>query len=485
MNGSRVRSLVVLVAVIIGAAAWFGLPVLTSAPNPPVAAATPTRGAGSTAAPSQVPTPTTTLRPADTAAPSPTALPSQTASGGSTAAPNPTASATGVPTLAPSAAPAAPVTGPSTVLAYGLPSADRLRATPALEAALTLRLDELRGTYGLPGVSAAILFADGSRWVGTTGLADVENIRSVTPDTAFAIASISKTFLAALILGLIDDGVLALDHPVTSYLPELSSTIAIDDAITIRQLLDHTSGLHDFFYAPDIDEALLGDRAKVWTAQEVLSYVGKPYFKPGRDWRYSNTNYVILGLLAEAASGQPLAAQLRARFFDPLGLVGTHYQGIEDPPGPQAFAYRFLGPGVDLAPVPMTDGTTMVPFTSVVTAAGSAGSIASTSEDLVTWARHLYGGRVLTAAGRAAMVEDIATTAKFKPSTPYGLGVQAPTIDGRPTLGHSGRLLGSRGVVRWLPDEGIAIAVLTNQSRTDPNVLVRDLLRVVLGPPPD
>jgi CubicO group peptidase (beta-lactamase class C family) len=121
----------------------------------------------------------------------------------------------------------------------------------------------------------------------------------------------------------------------------------------------------------------------------------------------------------------------------------------------------------------------------VVTAAGSAGSIASTSVDLVTWVRHLYGGRALTAAGRAAMVEDIATTAKFKPSTPYGLGVQAPTIDGRPTLGHSGRLLGSRGVVRWLSDEGIAIAVLTNQSRTDPNVLVRDLLRVILGPPPD
>ena len=83
------------------------------------------------------------------------------------------------------------------------------------------------------------------------------------------------------------------------------------------------------------------------------------------------------------------------------------------------------------------------------------------------------------------MVVDVADTAPFKPSILYGLGVQAATVDGRPTLGHSGRLLGSRTVVRWLPNEGIAIAVLTNQSRSDPNLVVRALLRVVLGVPRD
>jgi CubicO group peptidase (beta-lactamase class C family) len=81
------------------------------------------------------------------------------------------------------------------------------------------------------------------------------------------------------------------------------------------------------------------------------------------------------------------------------------------------------------------------------------------------------------------MLADVALTAPFKPSTPYGLGVQAATVDGRPTLGHSGRLLGSRTVVRWLPDQGMAIAVLTNQSRNDPNLVARALIRVVLGTP--
>src|SRR4030095_8620775 len=87
-------------------------------------------------------------------------------------------------------------------------------------------------------------------------------------------------------------------------------SLDIDPTITVRQLLDHTSGLHDYFYDPDIDEALLSDRTRAWTAEEALSYVGKPYFKPGQGWHYSNTNYVVLGLIAETIEGAPLADQL-------------------------------------------------------------------------------------------------------------------------------------------------------------------------------
>jgi len=328
-------------------------------------------------------------------------------------------------------------------------------------------------------VSAAILFADGTIWRATSGFADVGTRRRLTADTEFAVASISKTFLAALILVLAEEGKLAVDTPVVNYLPDL----AIDPTITVRQLLDHTSGLHDFFYDPVIDDALLADRKRTWTADDVLGYVGKPYFKPGQGWHYSNTNYVILGWLAESIEGAPLAEQLHARFLTPLGLDHTHYQGVEAPLGPMARAYRFDGPGLRSKPIALTDGTDVVPFTSVVTAAGSAGSIASTAEDLVTWARALYGGNVLTPASFVAMVTDAQRTVAFKPSIPYGLGVQEATIDGRPTLGHSGRLLGSRSVVRWLPNEGIAIAVVTNQSRNDPGLVARALLRVVLGTP--
>lgn len=441
------RSAALLVVSVAAASAWLGLFAIPAEPTGQVAVAAPSASREATASP----------RPAATRDPAPTAAPGAQAS----ARPAPGA------TLAPSRRP------------VELPETAPPSGSEATRRALSLRLDTLRATYELPGVSAAILFADGSTWTGTSGLADVATERPVTPGTEFAVASISKTFLAALILTLDEDSLLDLEAPVIRYLPDL----AIDPAITVRQMLDHTSGLHDFFYDPDIDKVLLADRGRVWTAAESLAYVGKPYFKPGKGWHYSNTNYVILGMLAETVGRAPLATQLHARFLAPLGLDHTHYQGVDEPLGPLARAYRFNGPGLDEPAIPLTDGTDVVPFTSVVTAAGSAGSIASTAEDLVSWARALYGGRVLQPATLAAMVADAEVSAPFRPSIPYGLGVQVATIDGRPTLGHSGRLLGSRTVVRWLPDDGIAIAVLTNQSRNDPNLVARALLRVVLGSP--
>jgi D-alanyl-D-alanine carboxypeptidase len=347
---------------------------------------------------------------------------------------------------------------------------------PDLRVELQRRLDRLRVRNGIPGVSAAILFPDDTTWVGTSGLADVETGESVEPHTAFAVASISKTFTSALILALAQDGKVSLDAPVARYLPQLT----IDRRVTVRMLLDHTSGLRDFFFDPRIDKALLGDRGRTWDAARSLRYVGAPYFRPGKGWHYSNTNYLLLGLIAERVDGRSLSAQLKARFFEPLGLDHTFEQIDGSPEGPVAHGYRLDGASTKLRPVDLSDGTNMAPFTSVVTAAGAAGSIASTPSDLVRWARALYSGTVLDPASLDAMIGDVALTAGKDPTIPYGLGVQALVFDGHATLGHSGRLLGFRAVVRWLPRERIAIAVVTNQSRSDPSVIAQSLLRLAL-----
>jgi CubicO group peptidase (beta-lactamase class C family) len=148
-------------------------------------------------------------------------------------------------------------------------------------------------------------------------------------------------------------------------------------------------------------------------------------------------------------------------------------------------SYRFAGTNSKLPGIDLSDGTPVVPFTSVVTAAGAAGSIASTPSDLVRWARALYGGSVLAPATRVEMVRGVSRTAPYGAAAPYGLGVQTVAIAGHPTLGHSGRFLGARGAIRWLTDERIAIAVVTNQSRSDTNVVLADLLRLALTPQPD
>ncbi|HEX6869402.1 MAG TPA: serine hydrolase domain-containing protein, partial [Candidatus Limnocylindrales bacterium] len=321
-------------------------------------------------------------------------------------------------------------------------------------------------------------FRDGSVWVGTDGLADAATKTPVTADTAFAIASISKTFTAALILALAEDGELFLDSPVGSILPDLD----IDPDITIRQLLDHTSGLHDFFFHPSIDAALLRERDRRWEMADSLRYVGEPYFEPGQGWHYSNTNYLVLGAVAETVGEGSLAEQLRERFFVPLGLHATWYQPQEQPLAPVSVGYRFAGTGVEAPPISLADGTATMPFSSVVTAAAGAGGVASSAADLVRWARALYGGDVLEPVTVEAMLEDVTRTAVYAPGVPYGLGVQRTVIDGHDALGHSGRLLGYRSVVRWLPGPDVTVAVLSNQSREDPGNVARVLLRAAIGP---
>ena len=346
----------------------------------------------------------------------------------------------------------------------------------AVRMALQTRLDRLREKYAMPGVSASVIFPDGTTWNGVSGLADVTEGREVTADTAFAIASLSKTFTSALILDLVEEGRIKLDTPVIDYLPGLR----IDKKVTVRQLLDHTSGLRDYFFHPLIDRVLLAQRDRRWTESESLKYAGRPYFKPGRGWHYSNTNYLVLGMIAERVGRASLADQLRERFIDPLGLSGTFYQPTETARGPVAHGYRFETSAKDAKPIDLTADGPMVPFASVVTAAGAAGAVAATSSDVARWARALYGGGVLEEATVQEMVDDITRTEKYRPSVPYGLGVQLIDIDGQTTLGHSGRLLGFRSAVRYLPDSGLTIAVLSNQSRTDPAIVVRQLLTIAL-----
>jgi D-alanyl-D-alanine carboxypeptidase len=405
------------------------------------------------------------------------AAPSPSLTTGSPLAPGPSTAPGASPSASPSGTPAtSPLPGTPGFPIVAPPPAPVPRLAPATRLALQARLDQLRKRYGIPGISAAVLLPDGSLWSGVSGLADVAAERPVTRSTTFAIASVSKTFTSALVLALAEDGRIDLDAPVRRYLPTLKQ---VSPKILVRQLLDHTSGLRDYFFHPSIDHLLLSDPDRRWTAGDALRYVGKPYFAPGKGWHYSNTNYLVLGLLAEAVGRKPLADQIRARFLRPLDLADTWFQPTDRAPRDIAHGYRFRATGVDAKPIDLTGTGPIEPFTSVVTAAGGAGGYASTPADLVHWARALYGGRVLRAETLARLT-DVRSTARYDPRVPYGLGVQVLAIDGVITEGHSGRILGFRSALRYVPERGIAVAVLANQSRTDPGPILRVLLRTVL-----
>ena len=169
----------------------------------------------------------------------------------------------------------------------------------------------------MAGLSVAVMLPDGSIWTGTAGNAEYAPARPVTEDTGFAIASVTKTFVAALILQLVDEGKLSLDVPYERWLPDGPRS----KTVTIRELLSHRSGIHDYFdsarYRAEIYE---GDRDRVWTYDDILGLVKTGYCKPNACYRYSNTNYVMLGRIAEVVEGKPLNVLLRQHLFAPLGL---------------------------------------------------------------------------------------------------------------------------------------------------------------------
>ncbi len=378
----------------------------------------------------------------------------------------------GAPPSSPGAASPAPIASPVPGSSAAPPPIDP--GPVALEVRLQATLDRLRTKLGMPGVSVAIVFPDGTRWTGTSGMAIVASKTAVTSETAFALASVSKTFTSALILQLVDEGRLRLADPAAGLLPPLRLTI--DRRITVGMLLNHTSGLADYFLNPKIDGPLQGKPSTAWTVDRTLRYVGKRLSAPGVAWHYSNTNYLLLGLIAERLTGQTLADAIRTRLLDPIGLGATWYQAVETPRAALAHGYRLPGTKVTVRPVDLADGTGLAPFRSVITAAAGAGSMAGTASDLARWARELYTGRVLGPAGTAVLLSGFSKTTSYLPGVAYGYGIQAISIDGHPSLGHSGRLLGFRSVVRHFPLDGLTISVLTNQSRADPGVILRALL---------
>ncbi len=306
----------------------------------------------------------------------------------------------------------------------------------------------------------------------------------MTTGTAFALASISKTLTAGVVLQLVEEGKLSLDGRVAPLLP----TYGIDRRITVRELLDHTSGIPDYFLNAKIDRPLQADKAAAWTAEQTWAYVAPPAkrFRPDRVWLYSNSNYLLLGELVEVVTGRSLASEVRDRILAPLSLESAWYQAVEEPRADGTQGYRLLpATGGGLRPVAVAKLSDVMPFRSVVTAAGGAGSIAATAFDAARWMRAYAGGDVVGPAMQREMLADVAHTKALDAEIPYGLGIQALPIAGRPALGHSGRFLGFRNVVRYLPGEGVTVAVLTNQGVQDPARIAEGLLKLILPPLPE
>lgn len=282
---------------------------------------------------------------------------------------------------------------------------------------------------GVPsGTSATVLTVDGTTW--TAGVREPGSGNPVTGSEHFRIGSVTKTLVATVVLQLVDEDRLELDSPVETYLP---GVVRGGEGITVRQVLQHTSGIPDHMKAEgwSTNRWRGDDRFRDYTPDELLqqAFTRPPDFSPGERFRYSNTNYIVAGLLIEAVTGRPYGTEIERRILQPLALTGTSVPGSDA--GLPEPAIR--------AVVELDDGRRVDVTEQNETLDWAAGEMISTSDDLATFLDALLGGRLLTAPTLAEM----RTTVPMGMGFHYGLGLERFDLPcGGQLWGHGGQLLG-------------------------------------------
>lgn len=317
------------------------------------------------------------------------------------------------------------------------------------------------------GTPGAIVRVDHGRqhWNGTAGVADLDRPGGRTPVEHFRIGSITKTFTAVTLLQLEAEGHLSLEDSVQKWLPGLLDHNGYDGSgITIRQLLNHTSGVFDIlgdrdFVSRYVGESFFDHRYDSWTPHQLVEIATShpPMFEPGEGWSYSNTNYILAGMVIEAATGQSYADAIDTRILRPLGLHGTVVPGVSPTmPRPHAQAYSHLF--VDSPDATTYDVTEFNP-----SMAWAGGDIISTTRDLNAFFRELLSGRLLPPRQQHELLTTVETGRGYR----YGLGVQTYELPCGTFWGNDGDIFGSVTYTVSTTDGSHVLTLNTNDNWND------------------
>lgn len=337
------------------------------------------------------------------------------------------------------------------------------KAQVALEAAALVERN-----YRADAPGAAILVARGDTILfrGARGDADMERHVKLRPDSMFRIGSVAKQFAAAGLLKLVEAGKVGLDDPLSKYVPDYPG----GDRISIFQLLNHTAGVKNYTDLPGYMESMV--QRDLTTAQMIDAFKGSPPdFAPGTNWAYSNSGYVLVGAVIEAASGMPWHAWLAQSLFRPLGMRHTGYGN-----DPKYVARQVRGYSME--------GDKFAPARRLsMTQPHAAGSLVSNVDDLLRWNRALHEGRVLRSATYARMIRP--EGAAIGPG--YGFGLYAGKVKSADMLRHGGAIFGFSSSLAYLPGRDISVIVLENDdasnSPDNSATVTRRLAAIALGDP--
>lgn len=298
-----------------------------------------------------------------------------------------------------------------------------------------------------PGALVGIWYPGQGEWQHAAGLADLETGAPVTLDDYVRIASNTKTFVATVVLQLVDEGLVGLDDPIEDYVPGIPN----GHTITVRQVLGMNAGIADFIAVPEIAAEYAANPLIAMSPDQILAWIREstPDSAPGDKVHYSNSNYVILGFLIEAVTNRSPAKEIETRLITPLGLTGTSFPLTPWMPEPVMRGYFAENLGDPL--IDVTRSNPSFPWTS--------GAMISTLADMRTWVEALAKGSDLLSAETLA---ERNTWGALVPNAPvgYGLGI----LNMRGFLGHNGGIAGYSSWMLHNPENGFTVVIVVNRA---------------------
>ena len=328
-----------------------------------------------------------------------------------------------------------------------------------------------------PGAILYVSSPDLGTWIGTSGLGEVDTKTPMRPDDKFRAGSIAKTFVSVVTLQLVEEGRFSLDDPLPAVLPEsITSKFPNSDEITVRMLLDHSSGIPEWL-SPAVIGEIAANPTKVWDVSEFLDLAAEqpPLFAPGAGYHYSNTDYNLLGLIIERATGRSWRDEVTDRVIRPLHLQNTLLPepGDVSIPGNHAHGYAAVSGAV-------VDITAVDP-----SMAGAAGgdALVTTVSDLARFLDAVLSGELFRKAGTLDNMLAFIDAPDQGGQVGYGLGMQKYGFpDGTELIGHLGMTAGYTAFVGRLPAQGVTIAAAMNWQEDPTPVLLPAIEILVAGP---
>jgi len=348
-----------------------------------------------------------------------------------------------------------------------------------LKQTLQAKLDEWHKAGSFPGATLGVVLANDESFGLAVGYSDRDAKTPMKPNDRLLAGSVGKTFAAATALQLIKEGKIGLDDKIEKYLGREPWFSRLPNArdITVRQLMNHTSGLVRYEFKDQFTKDLTDNPDKVWKPAELIAYLldEKPPFEAGKGWDYSDTNYIVLGMIIEKVTGKRFYDEANRRLLKPLKLNDTIPQ---DGPRLKGVVQGYAGPNN-----PFGGKDEMIhggKFAINPQFEWTGGGYASTALDLARWAKMIYEGRAYS-PDLLTQVLDGVPAPMLGRETRYGLGVIIRKTTAGTSYGHSGFFPGYMTDMMYFPDQKIAVAVQVNTSvgRSLGKPLSRVLIEVV------